>query len=1414
MGLVIVLVLLALGGLIMVPLLTHLYTGVSSDRIYRERMELNYAADAGVEDGIWKAENEQVPLDPYDYVSVYSYSLPEALNGKDVSVSIKQVWPLDGLESDVNGTTPASPPLSITSGVIDQLGDFEIRLSYDTPEVELLIDCVAVWLPPEFAYVNNSSSSITEENPIQTDWNGGTVLTWDFGPPVNFDDLPQATSGEAGEGGMQPAIELPSVRVLSFSVTPEGELARGSYSWIRTTNADNYLCWDTNFTLYEINATASDNATGRSMGAEGYTYVSEGFDTGWLDLGETLMTGDYRAVGNTMMQDLNLDRRRETVLDESSATINDIPGDANVVYGLLYWSGWKDSTGSMEPDKQVTFKIEAALDLLRPSAAGNYTECEPVGAINNYQCTDEATSDEDTTHVQTGFEPEILRPNGNGTVIQCDNGGDWPNFECVDEGTSDENSTYVETRGGATEIDTYNLQNHTQGSGTISSVTIHARSRADAEYYDMAAQTVIRTHGINYFGTYTTLPKDWSDENWVDLSTTYNTNPNTGSPWTLDEVNALEAGVRHYDLGSGTVRTTQVYVSVDYYQADSMNTVLRPSAAGDETNISYQYPSSGAHWDKVDEANADNFTTYVKAEGTPITNWWDQDWQYRREITIDHTKVEDVSNPSTTYADFPVLVYATGLSGIKANGADIRFTASDGVTELPREIEYYAGGTLYAWVKVTLTKDSGDSSDDEFYMYYGNPAATEPAPDSTYGSENVWASNFTAVWHLEETSGTIEDSTAKAKDGTYSGSDWDPANTKIDGALGFDGYNDEVDMGNEYNSDLDMYGKSFTWECWYDTDSFASGTWARLIAMRHDYNDYYQFVGDGDNDKVQFYSQKGGNVYGYAMSSPPSGWVHIAATFNNSTNQIIFYVNAAPRTDSVGNCGDGDDTHFRLGRRQDNSGLYDGVLDEVRISSTVRSADWIATEYTNQNAPANFCLLGGEESSDATQYERDLYNIADHTSESGNIGKVIVYFSLSGDESGGQDYTGYAKAAIKTHGAVYVGSEESRTGQTFATKSYTWTNNPATGSAWTWSEIDALQAGVELKGVLGTYGYCTQVYVKVYYGPIDVEDIDTYQLSDLEELRDAVSSVTIYTETKGTMSADTHTAQTVIRTHGVDFYGDNTTLPLSYTTVNTTYSTNPSTGSAWTLDEINALEAGVKHYDNGNGSVRTTQVYVGISYDILVEEVITAEKWWLMENQAPDYAYSCFKNVTSIVSSAAPTGNAKYTVGGVYGDTGSELSYAGWSLIIIYSSPSELGTQFYLYEDLTFAGTNASGTFTVDGFLAPSDAEVTLTCFVGEGDDWYDNDSLLFNDNYLSDDTNPWDDVWNGKSSSLQGEQIDGIDLDSFDVSAPIINSGDTSANMTYSTQQDNWNLIYHILAFRTDQGILSPSSTGVFSWD
>jgi len=42
--------------------------------------------------------------------------------------------------------------------------------------------------------------------------------------------------------------------------------------------------------------------------------------------------------------------------------------------------------------------------------------------------------------------------------------------------------------------------------------------------------------------------------------------------------------------------------------------------------------------------------------------------------------------------------------------------------------------------------------------------------------------------------------------------------------------------------------------------------------------------------------------------------------------------------------------------------LYDGVIDELRVSNIARSLYWISTEYNNQNDPSNFFSLGQEES--------------------------------------------------------------------------------------------------------------------------------------------------------------------------------------------------------------------------------------------------------------------------------------------------------------------------------------------------------------------------------------------------------------------------------------------------------------------
>ena len=119
----------------------------------------------------------------------------------------------------------------------------------------------------------------------------------------------------------------------------------------------------------------------------------------------------------------------------------------------------------------------------------------------------------------------------------------------------------------------------------------------------------------------------------------------------------------------------------------------------------------------------------------------------------------------------------------------------------------------------------------------------------------------------------------------------------------------------------------------------------------------------------------------------------------------------------------------------------------------------------------------------SVSYRRDLYNFTDRFKAQGfeTINSVKVYFRFSGYTDGG-DHIGYAKAAIKTHGVVFEGTEVSQDGGAYVTRSYQWTTNPATYKAWTWDEINALQAGVSLRGESRFRpAFCTQVYVVVDY---------------------------------------------------------------------------------------------------------------------------------------------------------------------------------------------------------------------------------------------------------------------------------------------------------------------------------------------
>jgi len=84
-ALVMVLILMLIGGLISGPLLSNIGTGLITGEVYEKRTVELYAADAGVEDAVWKIQQGEVALCPGD--PTYDYTISD-VNGKSVDVTI------------------------------------------------------------------------------------------------------------------------------------------------------------------------------------------------------------------------------------------------------------------------------------------------------------------------------------------------------------------------------------------------------------------------------------------------------------------------------------------------------------------------------------------------------------------------------------------------------------------------------------------------------------------------------------------------------------------------------------------------------------------------------------------------------------------------------------------------------------------------------------------------------------------------------------------------------------------------------------------------------------------------------------------------------------------------------------------------------------------------------------------------------------------------------------------------------------------------------------------------------------------------------------------------------------------------------------------------------------------------------
>ena len=156
--LIIALILLTISGLIAAPLLAYMNTGLTSGGVYERKAAELYVADAGVEDAIWKIQqqvDEVVELSCGSSNHTWPYSISD-VNGKSVAVTITWVnnttdtvnygvvstatGDASGtqIEAYVTGTSIYGDFSGITNNVITSLGEINYygQVNVDPPEGE------------------------------------------------------------------------------------------------------------------------------------------------------------------------------------------------------------------------------------------------------------------------------------------------------------------------------------------------------------------------------------------------------------------------------------------------------------------------------------------------------------------------------------------------------------------------------------------------------------------------------------------------------------------------------------------------------------------------------------------------------------------------------------------------------------------------------------------------------------------------------------------------------------------------------------------------------------------------------------------------------------------------------------------------------------------------------------------------------------------------------------------------------------------------------------------------------------------------------------------------------------------------------------------------------------------------------
>lgn len=356
-------------------------------------------------------------------------------------------------------------------------------------------------------------------------------------------------------------------------------------------------------------------------------------------------------------------------------------------------------------------------------------------------------------------------------------------------------------------------------------------------------------------------------------------------------------------------------------------------------------------------------------------------YERKCELVIQESQLHD----SGSYTDFIVLFTednlptdtnemfdADGSYPALSSGNDLEFWSDSDLTTEITAVEVVSfstdntptNGTAQIYVKCSPTANSNTS------IWVSWDGST----DNSGGRTNPWG-DYLAVYHCEDASGTLTDSTANGHDLTAVGTPVYQATGKVGDGVTLDGsteYFYKTGLSIDTSSPVNFYISAWSSKAnprgylaaIVDNDQAAVGLGLR--AETDDTVDWLAVGGSWNATPVNTYTE--------------SSYFHVAGAFDDDTNSATSVIDGdlanagsdTGATNSTTMTGMSVGCFYRDAGQGGPLNLLEGTIDEIRLALFTRDDYWKQAEYNNLNAPGSFVTEGTPEAVGPTERYADF----------------------------------------------------------------------------------------------------------------------------------------------------------------------------------------------------------------------------------------------------------------------------------------------------------------------------------------------------------------------------------------------------------------------------------------------------------